>query len=265
MAERIGVIDIGSNTVRFVVFDGNSRSPLTFYNEKVTCRLGEGVKDTGRLSPKGVERALRALRRFKALGETMAVTKIITIATAAVRVAVDGPDFCAKALEHSGIEIKVISGEEEARLSALGVISGSPSARGLICDMGGSSLELAWVENGVASKFITTNFAPLSVELGQGERVAAELRKLRDRFPETLDQSLMSVIKDLLDLLFYEEIICDRTKKTHRRNIGDKILHKGTTFNGLYPMLVMPHFIRTLTLLVNEKGKIFDFGDLRYP
>lgn len=184
MAKRIAVIDIGSNTVRLVVYDGNSRSPLTFYNEKVTCRLGQGIHETGCLNPDGVERALRALRRFKALSVAMKVSKTVALATAAVRNAADGAAFCASAQEQTGFEIKIVSGREEARLAAMGVISGRPRAKGLICDMGGSSMELAWVEKGEAFHCVSTPYAPLSVAPGGGKDVAQSLAALRDPFPK---------------------------------------------------------------------------------
>jgi len=187
MTRRIAVIDIGSNTVRLVVYDGNSRSPLTFYNEKVTCRLGANIQETGHLNPEGVERAMRALRRFQTLSEAMDVTKVITVATAAVRAAKDGSEFCTRAKTEFGLNVNVISGPEEARLSALGVLSGTPAAEGLVCDMGGSSMELAWVENGEVGTRISTPFAPLAVGDNPRAEVAKSLAKLRGDFPEKVE------------------------------------------------------------------------------
>ena len=186
MARRIAVIDIGSNTIRFVVYDGNSRSPLTFYNEKVTCRLGAGLQDTRRLNPEGVDRAMRAMRRFKALAEAMEVTKTVALATAAVRAAVDSPEFCQKVLDQTSIEIHVISGPEEARLSALGVISGRLEAKGLVCDMGGSSMELAWIEGGEVFDCMSAPFAPLAVVQGSGSEISKSLMELRKSFPKNI-------------------------------------------------------------------------------
>ena len=82
---RIGVIDVGSNSVRLVVFDGMARSPAYFYNEKVLCGLGAGLAETGRLSPEGWQRALAALHRFVALAGRMELSGMIAVATAAVR------------------------------------------------------------------------------------------------------------------------------------------------------------------------------------
>ena len=140
---RVGVIDIGSNSVRLVVFDGAARSPAYYYNEKILCGLGASFAQTGRLDPAGRERALKALRRFAALTRAMAVSPLLTVATAAVRDAEDGEAFRAQVQAETGLEICVIDGAEEARLSAQGVLLGWPGAEGLICDMGGSSMELA--------------------------------------------------------------------------------------------------------------------------
>lgn len=88
---RVGVVDVGSNSVRLVVFDGAARSPAYFYNEKIMCALGEGLSETGRLSPRGRERALTALKRFATLAVGMNITPLTAVATAAVREAEDGP------------------------------------------------------------------------------------------------------------------------------------------------------------------------------
>jgi exopolyphosphatase/guanosine-5'-triphosphate,3'-diphosphate pyrophosphatase len=140
---RMGVIDIGSNSVRMVVFDGAARSPAYFFNEKILCGLGAGFSETGRLNPEGRVRAMIALRRFAALAKGMDVSPLLTVATAAVRDAEDGADFREDVLRNTGLEIQIVGGDEEARLSAQGVLLGWPGAEGLVCDIGGSSMELA--------------------------------------------------------------------------------------------------------------------------
>src|SRR6056297_1810607 len=140
---RVGVIDIGSNSVRLVVFDGAARSPAYFFNEKILCGLGAGFSETGRLNPDGRVRAMIALRRFAALAKGMEVSPLLTVATAAVRDAEDGPEFRQAVLDQTGLEIRIVEGDEEARLSAQGVLLGWPGAEGLVCDIGGSSTELA--------------------------------------------------------------------------------------------------------------------------
>ncbi|NBR91032.1 MAG: exopolyphosphatase, partial [Rhodobacteraceae bacterium] len=115
---RVGVLDVGSNSVRLVVFDGAARSPAYFYNEKIMCALGAGLAKTGRLNPEGRVRALAAMRRFAQLAEGMGASPLTAVATAAVREAIDGAEFCAEVERETGIHIHVIDGEEEARLSA---------------------------------------------------------------------------------------------------------------------------------------------------
>lgn len=160
---RVGVIDIGSNSVRLVVFDGAARSPAYFYNEKLMCALGAGMSETGRLNPEGRDRALQALKRFRALAEGMDLPPLSVVATAAVREAEDGPEFREDVLRETGLRIWVIGGEEEARLSAQGVLLGWPGSYGLVCDIGGSSMELAEISDGRVGRRISSNLGPLKL------------------------------------------------------------------------------------------------------
>jgi exopolyphosphatase/guanosine-5'-triphosphate,3'-diphosphate pyrophosphatase len=161
---RVGVIDIGSNSVRLVVFDGAARSPAYFYNEKVMCGLGRGMAETGRLDPEGRARALAALHRFALLAEGMALHSLTVLATAAVRAAEDGAEFVAEVAARTGLEMQVIDGEEEARLSAQGVLLGWPGAAGLVCDIGGSSMELAEIAGGEVGARVTTPLGPFLLQ-----------------------------------------------------------------------------------------------------
>lgn len=160
---RVGVIDIGSNSVRLVVFDGAARSPAYFYNEKIMCGLGAGMSGTGRLNPEGRQRALAALKRFQYLARGMDLPPLTAVATAAVRDADDGPAFCEQVLRETGLKIHVIDGEEEARLSAQGVLLGWPGSYGLVCDIGGSSMELAEISGGQVGKRVTSPLGPLKL------------------------------------------------------------------------------------------------------
>ncbi|GAA6182322.1 Ppx/GppA family phosphatase [Shimia sp. NS0008-38b] len=160
---RVGVVDVGSNSVRLVVFDGAARSPAYFYNEKIMCALGAGIAETGKLNPTGRARALAAIARFAAVAKTMRVYGLTAVATAAVREATDGPDFCAEVLAQTGVNIHVIDGSEEARLSAQGVLTGWPGAYGLICDIGGASMELAEINDGEVGKRVTSSLGPLKL------------------------------------------------------------------------------------------------------
>ena len=169
---RVGVVDVGSNSVRLVVFDGAARSPAYFYNEKIMCALGEGLSETGHLNPEGRRRALSALRRFQKLAEGLGILPLTTVATAAVRDAADGADFVAEVLRETGMQIHIIDGEEEARLSAQGVLLGWPGSYGLVCDIGGSSMELAEIGAGQVSRRVTSALGPLKLRHMPGGKKA---------------------------------------------------------------------------------------------
>src|SRR5258708_23577258 len=141
-AASVAVIDIGSNSVRLVVYESLTRSLVTLFNEKTLCGLGREVQTTGLLAPDAVAKALTALRRFRALCRVMKVGRVHAIATAACRDASNGPDFIAKAERICGGKIEILSGPREAKLSALGVISGVHRPDGIVGDLGGGSLEL---------------------------------------------------------------------------------------------------------------------------
>jgi exopolyphosphatase/guanosine-5'-triphosphate,3'-diphosphate pyrophosphatase len=165
---RVGVVDVGSNSVRMVVFDGAARSPAYFYNEKIMAGLGQGLAQTGRLNPKGKARALAALRRFALLAKGMEVSPMTCVATAAVREAEDGPAFQAEVEAGTGLKLHVITGDEEARLSAQGVLLGWPDARGIVCDIGGNSMELARLGDGRVGHRLTTALGPFRVREMEG-------------------------------------------------------------------------------------------------
>ena len=169
---RVGVVDVGSNSVRLVVFDGAARSPAYFYNEKIMCGLGQGLSQSGRLNPKGRARALAALERFQSLAEGIGLPDLTVIATAAVRDAEDGADFAREVKARTGITLVIIDGTEEARLSAQGVLLGWPQAHGLVCDIGGSSMELATLEQGRIGACGTSDLGPLKLMEIEGGRKA---------------------------------------------------------------------------------------------
>ncbi len=112
---RVGVIDIGSNSVRLVVYDALSRAPLPLLNEKVLCGLGRRLGETGELSAEGVQSALAHLERFVALARAIGVRRLDALATAAVRDAKDGPAFAAEIRRRTGVAVKILSGEAEGR------------------------------------------------------------------------------------------------------------------------------------------------------
>jgi len=187
---RVGVVDVGSNSVRLVVFDGAARSPAYFFNEKVMCGLGAGMAETGRLDPGGRARALDALRRFAHVAEGLGTGPLNAVATAAVREAEDGPDFVAEVERETGIRLFVIDGTEEARLSAQGVLLGWPGAYGLVCDMGGSSMELAEIDGGRVGRCVSAKLGPLKLRDLKGGKKArkALIRETVDQLREGLGE-----------------------------------------------------------------------------
>lgn len=138
---KSAVVDIGSNSVRLVIYELTGSAALPYFNEKVLAGLGRGLPETGRLSPEGVKQALGALRRYRAILKGMGVREVIAVATAAVREAEDGADFARLAATELGAKLQILSGSDEGRLSALGVRVGFDQPDGIVGDLGGSSLE----------------------------------------------------------------------------------------------------------------------------
>jgi exopolyphosphatase/guanosine-5'-triphosphate,3'-diphosphate pyrophosphatase len=178
------VIDIGSNSVRLVVYRLEGRAIWTVFNEKVLAGLGRDLARTGKLSADGVEITLTALRRFKAVLEASKPQLVFAAATAAVREAVDGPAFVRKVKAETGLTVQVLSGEAEARYSALGVLAGAPDASGVVGDLGGSSLELTRVAEGQPGIGLTLPLGPFALRSPDGFDAA----KVRARTLRALDQ-----------------------------------------------------------------------------
>lgn len=157
------VIDIGSNSVRLVVYRLEGRAIWTVFNEKVLAGLGRDLAKTGRLSPDGVAQALQALKRFRAVLEAVGPTEVFVVATAAAREAKDGPDFIRRVREETGFTVRVLSGEEEAHYAAVGVLAGTPDAVGVVGDLGGASLELVRLSSTGAGQGVTLPLGPFSL------------------------------------------------------------------------------------------------------
>jgi exopolyphosphatase / guanosine-5'-triphosphate,3'-diphosphate pyrophosphatase len=159
--QHIGVVDIGSNSIRLVVFDRLSRAPLPLFNEKILSGLGRGLGETGRLSEEGVVSALDNLTRFAALAHAMGLRHLGVLATAAVRDAENGREFVDAVRARSGLKPRILSGAEEAEMSAAGVTAGIPDAHGVMGDLGGGSLELVRLNRGRSGPHATLPFGPL--------------------------------------------------------------------------------------------------------
>jgi exopolyphosphatase/guanosine-5'-triphosphate,3'-diphosphate pyrophosphatase len=160
MTGRHAIIDIGSNTIRLVVYDGPSRAPAVLLNEKVTARLGKDVARGGLLGEKAMSVALSALGRYATLLTLMGVDDVEVVATAAVREAANGPAFL-QAVHETGLSPRLLSGEEEALTSATGIIAAFPGARGVAADLGGGSLELTGIGGGSCEHGISLPFGTL--------------------------------------------------------------------------------------------------------
>ncbi|WP_240002289.1 Ppx/GppA family phosphatase [Oleisolibacter albus] len=173
--DRLAVIDVGSNSMRMVVYERLCRSPVALFNEKVLPSLGKTLEKTGRLNPDGVRLALDNLVRFRRLLEGMQVGRVSVLATAAVRDAKDGPAFVAEVEKRTGFTVTILSGEDEARLAAMGVLSGAPQADGIAGDLGGGSLELVRLDRGGINHQVTTPLGPLRLmEVAEGKPGAAQ-------------------------------------------------------------------------------------------
>ena len=153
MTARCGVVDLGSNSVRLVVFEGRGRNPAAIFNEKAVLGLGRGLHDTGQLNADAVDQALTIMQRYHAVARAMGADPLEVLATAAVRDASNGAAFVGALKERMpGVPIHILTGDEEARLSANGLLLGFPGADGLLGDIGGGSLELVELHQGEQGK-----------------------------------------------------------------------------------------------------------------
>ena len=159
---RRAIVDIGSNSIRLVVYGGSQRAPSVLFNEKLLAGLGRGVVTNGRLDPDSVAGALAGLARFAALLRLMKPVTVRVVATAAVREASDGAQFLA-AVRQLGLPAELLSGDDEAEAAGLGVIAAHPQARGLVADMGGGSLELVRVADGAVHQRVSLMLGAMRV------------------------------------------------------------------------------------------------------
>ena len=181
------VIDIGSNTVRLVIYEGSARAPFPIWNEKIAARLGRDLSETGRIPPEASDEALGALARYTVLLRDLAIDDVQTVATAAARDAENGPEFLAR-VEALGLAPRLLSGVEEAKASAMGAIGAFPGTNGLVLDLGGGSLECVAIGNSAVREPVSLPLGTLRLpalrERGK-ERFAKAVGKAMDRAPET--------------------------------------------------------------------------------
>ncbi len=176
------VVDIGSNSIRMVVFRDRTRAPVAVFNERVICGIGRDMARTGRLHAEGVEKALVNLPRFAAIARSMDIDDTAILATAATRETDDGPQFLKKVEKIFGQPVLQLDGDEEARLAASGVQCGLPNARGIAADLGGGSLELAALSASEIGALQTLPLGPL--------RLLATVGNERRDIVATVDEAL---------------------------------------------------------------------------
>ncbi len=173
---RCAVVDLGSNSVRLVVYEGLSRNPVAIFNEKAVLRLGRGLQATGRLNEDGVTQALTVMQRYFAVARAMGAAPLEVLATAAVRDATNGAEFVAALQQRlPGVSISILSGQEEACYSAGGVLCGIPDANGMLADIGGGSLELVSIDDGAAGSARTLGLGVIRL----AERAEGDLARAR--------------------------------------------------------------------------------------
>jgi len=175
----LAVVDVGSNSVRLVIYEAESRAAATLHNEKSICGIGRDMVTTGRLHSEGCAMALEALARFKMLADGLHATVREAVATAAARDASNGAEFVRRAEAAWGAPVRVLSGEDEARIAAEGVIAGIPNADGLVADLGGGSLDMVGVRNGKIGEAISLPFGPLRL-MDASKEDADKARKIVD-------------------------------------------------------------------------------------
>ena len=188
--EPYGIVDIGSNSVRLVVYEQLGRAPLPRFNEKSLCRLGEGLAETGLIKADGFRRTVEASRRFRAITEAMGVRRVDATATEAIRRAKNGRALTEAIKEQAGLDVRILSGDEEARYAALGVVSGFFRPVGLVGDMGGGSVEIAHaLDDRVGEECISLPLGALPVEA----MLAAAGGEAKRRIDAILDEGLAKI------------------------------------------------------------------------
>ncbi|HYC24742.1 MAG TPA: Ppx/GppA family phosphatase, partial [Roseiarcus sp.] len=185
--EPYGIVDIGSNSVRLVVYEQLGRAPLPRFNEKSLCRLGEGLAETGAIAADGFRRTVEATRRFRAITDAMSVKRVDATATEAIRRATNGRALTEAIKAEAGLDVRILSGAEEARFATLGVISGFFRPVGLVGDMGGGSVEIAdALDDQVGEDWVSLPLGALPVEAMLKQGVAEAKRRIDAILAESL-------------------------------------------------------------------------------
>ncbi len=210
----IAVVDIGSNSVRLVVYERAARAPTALFNEKVLAGLGKGIGATGRLSAELIVTALSALVRFRRICDQSRVKSLHVLATAAARDASNGDSFIADVEQICGVPVQVLSGKDEARLSALGIVSGIWRPDGVVGDLGGGSLEVVEISGNVIGRGQTLPLGGIRLQEdaegkpAKAQKIADELLSKVDWLPECAGKDFYGVggtWRSLARLHLYQE------------------------------------------------------------
>ena len=146
--EHIAIIDMGSNSIRFVIAQIKDNKAYSFvYQDKETIRLGQGLSRTGSLTEEGMAKALKSLHVYKHIMDIKGIKTCLAVATAAVRNADNGMLFLERIKKETGISMSVIAGEREAYLGYLGAINTIDIQDFILFDLGGASVELTLVKD----------------------------------------------------------------------------------------------------------------------
>ena len=180
-AQPVAVLDIGSNSVRLVVYERLARSLTLLYNEKSSCALGRGLAQTGELAPENVSRALTAIKRFALVARLMRTSQVHILATSAVRDATNSRDFVDAVEAIMGAPVNVLSGEQEAHFAALGVVAGMPGFSGVVGDLGGGSLELSTISAGADARGETHELGVIRLQDDAGKTIERAREVVRER------------------------------------------------------------------------------------
>jgi exopolyphosphatase/guanosine-5'-triphosphate,3'-diphosphate pyrophosphatase len=191
-AVRQAVIDIGSNTVRLMVYAGSPRAPMPIYNEKSRVKLGACLAGDGEIDKATMKKALAALARFETLARTMKVDSMRVVATAATREAKNGQELVDKAAA-LGIRVDVLDGDAEATAAGYGVLSDNPFANGYVGDLGGGSLELIRIADGKLGARVSLPLGTLRHDILTGKSAKQITQMLRDDIAKTIGKSAFPI------------------------------------------------------------------------
>lgn len=191
LPRKLGIIDLGSNSARLMVAHYAPGQAFKITDEVARrVRLSEGMAADNHLHPAAIKRALETLRMFQSFCAASGIKRIVPVATAAVRDAVNQAEFLEKVRKQTGLQFRVLSGEEEARLGAVGVINSLGLRDGLVMDVGGGSAEVSAVRGGRFRRGLTAPLGAVRLTelyLGGDPVRPADMNRLTDHLDTSFD------------------------------------------------------------------------------